>query len=317
MKCIYLIVLSACFSLSAQDFPPAAGLPGSTAIPSNSIYIDEWVDEVEVIRGPMDISQPSLGLASIGDADAAEGPSDPGVVSLGDGGQAIITLSSSISNHEGFDFAVFENGFSADFLELAFVEVSSDGENYFRFPSFSNTSTEEQIGPFNILDATYIHNLAGKYESQFGTPFDLMDLDTVLGLDISSITHIKIIDVVGSVQEVYASYDSQGNIINDPWPTAFESSGFDLESVAILLENELGLIDNEVTLSYTFQDNFLSIPANDTNLIFQVFDLHGRLVKAGVSTGGISLNELTNGIYIVHILNEVHNFAALKLLKKG
>ncbi len=303
------------FGSIAQDFPPSAGLPGSTAIHSSSIYISEWVNDVTVNQGPMDISQPGLGLASLGSAENAEGPSDPGVVSLGDGGEAIITLDNPMSNHAGFDFAVFENGFSADFLELAFVEVSSDGENYFRFASISNTDTSEQIGPFNVLDPTYIHNLAGKYQSQYGTPFDLAELDSITGLDISDITHIRIVDVVGSINENYARYDSEGKKINDPWPTAFESSGFDLESVALLLENNLGLNEKDSELDYTYLDNTLVVHSSANNIDFQVFDLNGRLLKYGSTIGVISLNELRNGVYIVHILNEVHNFAALKLLK--
>ncbi len=312
------IILGLClipFIGIAQNYPPSAGLPGSSAIPANSIYIDEWVSDITIIRGPMDISQPGLGDASIGEATNAEGPSDPTVVSLGDGGEALISLSMPISNHTGFDFAVFENGFSADFLELAFVEVSSDGENFFRFPSISNTPTIEQVGPFNILDATYIHNLAGKYQSQYGTPFDLMELDSMDGLDISAISHIKIIDVVGSINESYARYDSQGQVINDPWPTAFESSGFDLESIAILLENELDLVDHQPTLKYAYSDNTLVLFDLDESLEYEVIDLNGRVLQKGGVNGEISLEGLTNGIYIVHILNEVHNFAALKLLK--
>ncbi len=315
MKYSIVALFSLSFSLFAQDFPPSAGLPGSTAISSSSIYIDEWVSDVEVIRGPMNISEPDSGLASVGEAIDAEGPSDPAVVSLGDGGEAIITLSSPLANHGGFDFAIFENGFDANFLELAFVEVSSDGSNYFRFPSVSNTSTEVQIGPFNILDATYIHNLAGKYQSQYGTPFDLMDLDTIEGLDINQITHIKVIDVVGSIQEAFASYDSQGNIINDPWPTPFESSGFDLESVAILLENDLDLDELTNVLSYTYEDNVFALSDPSDRFEFKLFNFQGQLVKFGQSKSNISLQDLTNGVYIVHVLNEVHNFAAVKLLK--
>jgi hypothetical protein len=314
MKSAYILMLIP-FGLIAQNFPPSAGLPGSTAIHSGSIFISEWVDDVEVIRGPMDISQPGLGDAAFGSEDDAEGPSNPAVVSLGDGGEAIITLSSSISDHAGYDFAIFENSFSADFLELAFVEVSSDGENYFRFDAVSNTDTTQQIGPFNTLDATYIHNLAGKYQSQYGTPFDLSELSGEEGLNINAITHIKIIDVVGCIQDQYARYDSEGKKINDPWPTAFESSGFDLDAVALLLENELTLAEEDNDLLYLFEDNVLKVYNATDFKHYEIYNLTGQMLKRGVLGMEISFHEYSSGAYIVRFSNEVHKFASLKLFK--
>jgi hypothetical protein len=157
-----------------------------------------------------------------------------GVVSLGDGGIATLTFSAAIFNGEGFDFAIFENSFSDDFLELAHVEVSSDGINFFRFPSVSLSPSDVQVESFGLLDATQIYNLAGKYRLFYGTPFDLQDLANELGLDINSMTHVRIIDVVGSILPEFATYDSQGNIINDPWPTPFPTSGFDLDAVGVI-----------------------------------------------------------------------------------
>jgi hypothetical protein len=81
----------------------------------------------------MDIANPGLGYASLGDSSLAIGPANLDIVSLGDSGVATLTFSSPIANGLGPDFVVFENGFldpandSFAFLELAFVEVSSDG----------------------------------------------------------------------------------------------------------------------------------------------------------------------------------------------
>lgn len=116
---------------------------------------------------------------------------------------------------------MFENAFTDSFLELAFVEVSSDGSNFFRFTVVSLTQTEEQVGTYGSIDARNIDNLAGKYRSGYGTPFDLEDLDGVPGLDMMSIYWIKIIDVVGILDEQAGSKDINGNLINDPWPTPF------------------------------------------------------------------------------------------------
>jgi hypothetical protein len=36
----------------------------------------------------------------------------------------------------------------------------------------------------------------------------------------------------------YASYDSQGHQINDPWPTNFPTGGFDLDAVGVINEKK-------------------------------------------------------------------------------
>ncbi len=69
------------------------------------------------------------------------------VVSLGDGGHALLTFDITISDGPGPDLAVFENAFLVGgptnvFAELGFVEVSSDGVNFARFPGHSLTVHE-------------------------------------------------------------------------------------------------------------------------------------------------------------------------------
>ena len=81
-------------------------------------------------------------------------------MSLGDGGVAILTFKYPIKNETGNDFAVFENSFNDTFLELAFVEVSSDGIHYFRFPAVSNTQDTLQMGNDASIDARHLNNLA-------------------------------------------------------------------------------------------------------------------------------------------------------------
>ena len=76
-------------------------------------------------------------------------------------------------------FCCFENSFSDDFLELAFVEVSSNGIDFYRFNSISLTQENVQIETFGLIDARQIHNLAGKYRGMFGVPFDLSELANI------------------------------------------------------------------------------------------------------------------------------------------
>lgn len=220
---------------------------GSLAIAKDSSIIKSWATGIELHRGPIDLSDPFVvdkdtNLASFGHYSnalgAVSGPTTE-VVSLGDGGWATLSFKNPIVNGEGPDFAVFENAIAFSGLhygELAFVEVSSDGERFVRFPAHSLTQTVNQLGGFDAFDPTDLHNLAGKDLAGFGTPFDLQELTDSAGLDVNNIRFVRIVDVVGSIDPNYATYDSFGNIINDPWSTPFWSSGFDLDGVAVLNE---------------------------------------------------------------------------------
>ncbi len=57
---------------------------------------------------------------------------------------------------------------SSSFLELAFVEVSTDSVHFVRFPAVSLTNPAVQTGAFGTTDARNIHNLAGKYIANYG-----------------------------------------------------------------------------------------------------------------------------------------------------
>ncbi len=222
---------------TAGPYPPAAGQPGSSAIHMDDPSFRGWATGIEVVRGSQDISDPYAPDAGFGSGELALGKASGDAldaISLGDNGAATLTFDSPIVNGPGYDFAVFENGFSDDFLELAFVEVSTNGVDFFRFDSVSLTPVDKQVAGFGTLDPTDLDNLAGKYRQGYGTPFDVEELAGTPGLDINRIWYVRIVDVVGSIDELYASYDSLDNKINDPWPTPFESCGFDLEAVGVI-----------------------------------------------------------------------------------
>ena len=235
---IFLVLLPL---LSVAQFAPPAGQEGTTAMSADSSAFVAWATGCVVERGPKRIDRPEQGVASYGvEADALGKADDTLLVSLGDGGNAVLTFASPICNGPGPDFAVFENPLESAqhpgtyFLELAFVEVSSDGEHFVRFPAYSNIPYETQMGSFGCTDPSLVHNLAGKYAPHYGTPFDLDDLEDEAGLDKQSITHVRVVDVVGCIRPEYATYDVQDHIVNDPWPTPFESSGFDLDAVGVI-----------------------------------------------------------------------------------
>lgn len=298
---IFLSIIGIVFlqPLLAQSFAPEPEVSGSDAIHKDSSIFIGWANEVLITRGAMNIQDPSLGMTDYGSAIDGNFIADNSVVSLGDGGQAIATFSDAISNGPGPDFAVFENGFANHYMELAFVEVSSDGINYTRFESVSETPTDSQIDNFSFSDCRYIYNLAGKYRVYYGTPFDLAELQETEGLDINNITSIRIIDVVGTIENDLASFDSQGNAINDPYPTPFESGGFDLDAIGVIHSAELSI--EELTRNVVVYPN----PANDyihtkgfTAGKKYVVNLMGRIVSEFIGESH-NIESLTNGVYVI------------------
>lgn len=240
---IFILLLSVFFSAQAQ-YDPAGGEPGSRAIHFQNGKIGFWADSIQLFRGWIHKGDTALGFASQGTEEHAKGPADGIPVSLGDGGYALIVLPFPIKNKSGMEFAVFENSFKFGggyFAELAHVEVSSDGIHFARFPSVSLTDTSIQIANGETLNPEKIHNLAGKHPTFWGTPFDLEDVKGAAFLNVDSIWFIRIIDVVGDVIGNLGSTDSRGVRINDPWPTPFSSSGFDLDAVAFLREGYTGI----------------------------------------------------------------------------
>lgn len=195
-------------------------------------------------RGPINAGDPSLGTATNGAGEAALGsPTTAGgvydVVSLGDGGSITVTFDRPIVDGPGDDFAVFENGFAAGgtnlFAELAFVEVSTNGVEFARFASISDTQTATQVGAFGTLDSTNLFNLAGKHTLGLGTGFDLATLTNLpAGVDVSDIRYVRVVDVVGSLNPLLGSVDSRGVPINDPFATPFSTGGFDLNAVGVI-----------------------------------------------------------------------------------
>jgi hypothetical protein len=228
-------------------FPDKAGTSTTTAIHKDSNLFVGWADGyTEVIYGTdVDSTWKTQGKA----LGKAAGTSDD-IVCLGNGGQITMTFSQSITNGPGVDFAVFENAFSDEFLELAWIEVSSDGIHFVRFPNFY--AGTNPVGAFGGHDTKYIYGLAGKYRQAYGTPFDLEELqetydslidppeDTVYTnqtyrtaftnnfphLDLNEISYVRLIDIVGDG----AAKDSSGKTIYDPHPTT-GSGGFDLDAV--------------------------------------------------------------------------------------
>lgn len=242
-----------------EDYPfsPAADEPGSTAVARDDERIEAWASGYLDIRYGTHVDEAwqtperALGTANGSAMD---------IVSLGRGGAITLSFDRSVNDGPGPDFAVFENAHSDDFLELAWVEVSTDGVHFVRFPDYS--ATADPVGAFGSVDPRRVHGYAGKYRQGYGTPFDLAGLAEAHALvqagndpfsdafrqqllanfpliDIGDIRYIRLVDVVGdgSATSAIRMPDGGGYPVFDPFPTV-GSAGFDLEAVAVLNSRE-------------------------------------------------------------------------------
>lgn len=293
-------------------YAPHVGQSGTTAIHKDSAIFVNWANNALIERGWQNAADTSLGKTTAGTTNDVLGKAGVnGVVSLGDGGTAILTFSAPIKNGVGADFAVFENSFNDSFLELAFVEVSSDGINFFRFPSHSLTQNSVQLDNSAVMDATNINNLAGKYRAQYGTPFDIEELTGIAGLDVNNITHVKIVDAVGSIAPEFARYDSFSNIINDPFPTPFPTGGFDLDAVGVIHQQTVTITENEELIQQVYPNPFenylhIQLKNNTQQVYYEIISISGKQILSGklVDDSTISTETLPNGIYFLKVFNQ-------------
>ncbi|MFA6200291.1 MAG: DUF4465 domain-containing protein [Bacteroidales bacterium] len=299
-KLILLLSMVIASNVSFAQFDGSVGTSGCQAIGISNPNIVSWAKGVEVKRGFQGTS--STSYAAYGKHYMAQGVPDSTTtraISLGRNGEAIITFDRPIINGTGNDFAVFENGFSSTYLELAFVEVSSDGVHYFRFPATSNSTSEGDIDP------TLINNLAGKYEVGYGTSFDLDNLNDDANLDKFNIRFVKLVDVNGGVD-----MDAQGNIIYDA-TSGGPATGFDLTGVCVLNGGNPYLISNfESMLSQanTYEivnatngtvDNNGNYHRYYTNngVVFEALGLYGGSFACGFGLSNLTTNSTSTSYY--------------------
>jgi len=302
---IFLTTVHCAFS----QFAPGAGQIGTSAVYKDSSVILNWASEIINFNpGPEDLSDSQSPTVSFGIAENALGPAEGNsfeAVSLGDGGSITLGFDFPIMNAVGPDFAVFENSFSETYLEFAFVEVSTNGIDYVRFPSTSNIQTTNQTGPFDSSDPTLVHNLAGKYSQGYGVPFDLSDLLDSAAVNTDSINFIRIVDVVGSIDSAYGRFDSHLNFINDPFPSPFNSSGFDLDGIAVFHQNNPLSLGSSKVKHFSLYPNpaneFITIKSNLDYSTYSVYNLQGQLILETDGNSQINLSTVPNGLYFMKL----------------
>ncbi len=232
--------------------------------PADDTWSGPWNDPNKAL-GP--VTGDHFDIVSLGELSDEEIDAGrlPGSLTLALGDPCDPEDAGSIRNAAGYDFVVFENAIVSQFTtpngsvegqvlgELAYVEVSSNGVDFARFPSVSLTA--RLVGAYGTIAPGDIHNLAGKHPNAngicIGTPFDLNDLaehpSVVAGLvDLDHITRLRIVDIPGNgafLDQATACIDPNTadewrpytglHPIYDQWPT-YGSGGFDLEAVGIL-----------------------------------------------------------------------------------
>ncbi len=325
-KVLILGFMFAAIAVRAQ-FPPPAGQPGSTAIHFDSTCFKFWADSCTVIRGFVNISDTTFtyegqNRAFYGSPSDAKGVPDEFTVSLGDGGSALLTFPVSIGNGPGYDFAVFENAISDVFLELGFVDVSSDGSHFVRFPAISLVQTAVQVPTFGSTDATLINNFAGKYRALYGTPFDLDDIKDSTGIDLQRITRVRIVDAIGCIQPAFASYDSEGLPVNDPWPTPFHTCGFDLDAVGVINLGAQAIPNTTGPSTFIIYPNpvgdLLSVACGEHKALLTLLSSDGKIIIENMLVDRYAELPMANvppGLYICRIIYSDGSTAGRTILK--
>jgi hypothetical protein len=246
------IVIFIALPASAGPYPPAAGVEESTAVSKDDPAFVAWATGTENYQVGADASiflNPDEALGK------AEGVANSGIVCLGTGGSITLTFDIPIQNGDGWDFAIFENSFNDTFLELAYVEVSSDGQNFVRFDNDSQTPTITS----EYVDPTDIDGLAGKYRAGYGTPFDLETLkskpEVLSGIvNLSRITHVRIVDIIGDG----TFRDTTGHPIYDVVGLQTQTAGFDLDAIGVL--HQASGSETSVDIKVNGSDGTVTVP---------------------------------------------------------
>jgi hypothetical protein len=235
--------------------------------PSPGVAI-QWRDTSTAL-GPA--TGDKIDIVSLGDVNTVDSSDPPGQIILSFGDPEDPNDPNHIRDVDGYDFVVFENGFLVTegnnpghgyrqgevFAEFGYVEVSSDGNDFARFPPVS--LTPDFVGDYGSINISSICNLAGKHINAdgicTGTPFDLRELlnepNVISGtVDINNIIYVRIVDIPGSgyfkdeagehidpnTWPDWADYDAN-HPIYDAWLT-YGSGGLDLEAIGVLEEQQ-------------------------------------------------------------------------------
>lgn len=173
------------------------------------------------------------------------------------------------------------------------------------------------------MDCRYINNFAGKYRLNYGTPFDLSELPDNALLDKNAVRYIKLIDVVGTINPEYASSDAFGNIVNDPFPTPFNSGGFDLTGVGVIHavpDPELAVITTDEEMKLTVYPTVVADAVtiqSEKAFSYSIYSAEGKFIAGGEGQSGENKLEqipFQAGVYLLKI-HSGRNAKTFRLVK--
>ncbi|MCB9898924.1 MAG: hypothetical protein H6825_13045 [Planctomycetes bacterium] len=242
---------------------------------------------VDVSPGPFSGGDPDITL----DDPHGLGPSQGSfhVFQLGVGGSITLRLDSLAKDGPGTDLIVYENPFfvqgmgdpTATYVEALYVEVSSNGLDFARFPTRYSGPAGPHLGPGGQdigVPNTWYRGFAGVMTVSAGTllgedPFDVVggggdafdfaDLQTqpeVVQGDVvlSAIRYVRLVDVEGGVD-----VDGLGNPVWDAGNPVFSTA--DVDAVCVPNDEWDIAANGRPTVEMTLVNGFLAIEIHDSD----------------------------------------------------
>lgn len=222
------------------------------------------------------------------------------VLTLGEGGNVTLGFDVTIVDGPGADFATFENGFVIGsgpgvFSEIAYVEVSTNGVDFARFPS-KYFGTGSSMGAYrNIAGgmpvvANALTNTVSPFDPTVsgGEAFDLADLagePSVLAGDVvlNDIHFVRLVDCAPG------STDSLGTPIG-------ASGGADFDAVAVINSNVTSDASQPKCELFLDAQNRVNLVLGDPN---GLFDIDFSTLHASWNLGALPLDVLIQSFSVV------------------
>lgn len=257
-------------SRTAQATSALCVLALSAALPAQ-FYADSVVAHQSNGQAGGGVFQPTNALG------APVGGSD--VHSLGIQGSLTLGFSNAITNGPGADLIVHENPFrstsniATSFAEVCYVEVSTDGVHFARFPS-RYYGPMLSPGPFSFVPVGQYAGLAGVNPSFVNDPTvdprdlveaggDAFDLDELANdplvqqglVSLDLIHQVRLVDVLDGVD-----VDSTGTPIQDPG-----SGSADIDAVTAIHQIQTLTLDNPTVDLQIQNDGTMTLRIEDPN----------------------------------------------------
>jgi hypothetical protein len=231
---------------------------------------DPFADSVSVDFGALNVEGDTYTIPEnlLGPPTGGSGNQLGAVCSLGYGGVATLEfVNNIIVNGDGGDFIVFENAFivngsGCDFYgdthfavwnETAIIEVSKDGENWYRFP-FDYDPENVTCVPEVFMDPSSFTGLAGNWPTFASVNYDGLLLNGIdptdpstaggvaFDLDLVGLDWCRFVRIIDTGDPDYPGterYDSDGDLILcygnvSPVGSIENRAGFDGDSVAAI-----------------------------------------------------------------------------------